>query len=156
MNGKEFWVVACEWSDLKDERQPVLRSVASRAYYGALHHGKDFITNRLCLTMPEKVVNTHENLIRVLKWSGHPKVGDASDALKSLRECRVDADYKLSKRQAGERKAAEFAIAEAERIMGLIDECGSDAERAAAQKSLVAMLRQNNMFTGWQITRQLS
>lgn len=117
MDPREFESLA---SDLVSSGNPAyLRTAISRAYYAAFNVGVELLEG-----MGFKVnqgPSGHANVQNRLNNSGSNELSRASSQLGLLRTRRIEADYRLDRKNVENRKTAEALVKEAERVIQILD-----------------------------------
>jgi hypothetical protein len=131
-----------------------LRSVVSRAYYGAYHHCKRFMIDVLKIRPPEGGSSLHNKLPFALANTSHPVIVAIGHKLETHRRNRNDSDYDLLKRSAGTRPNAACVVREIQTLRYQIDQFNEPPEKLSQmQKSVEAHFQLN--LIGWSIITRL-
>jgi uncharacterized protein (UPF0332 family) len=117
MDPREFKSLA---SDLVSSTKPAyLRTAISRAYYAAYNVGAE-----LLMGMGFEIhqgPSAHANVEYRFNNSGSAELSKASSQLALLRTRRIEADYRLDRKNVENPKTAEALVKEAEKIIKVLD-----------------------------------
>ena len=153
MQGREFISVASTWCVLTSSTEPSWRSSISRAYYGAMHHCREFLSQDLKLNVPGGPTQ-HELIPRALSFSKAGLLIEASDKLIDLRNWRRRADYELHNDKAGKQALAKQAIEQAKSIESAINTLKTSQTLNSIQKSISEKF--SLTLPGWSIKQKLT
>lgn len=92
MHGREFFDLASQLS--QGSGAAAMRSSVSRAYHGAFHVARDFVHVECRVSLPADAA-CHKKLHELCEACTLPQLTDTGRYLRSLREARNYADYKL-------------------------------------------------------------
>jgi uncharacterized protein (UPF0332 family) len=110
------------------------RSSVSRAYYGAFHVARAFLTEMGVHLL--KNASGHAELYRLLWSSGHSDARGAARLLNDLRRDRNAADYDLDATKFGKQSVAFQIVEVADRVRVLIDRCQQEPALSEIRASL--------------------
>jgi hypothetical protein len=128
MNGEAFIQFAGKIAAMQADAASC-RSVVRRAYYGAFHIARDFLS-QLGVVAP-KSANTHVFVQHRLAQSGVEPAMDAASLLADLHMDRIEADYELQKTGVETSSFARACVERAVRIESALETCreGQTSER---------------------------
>ncbi|HVA45310.1 MAG TPA: HEPN domain-containing protein [Pirellulales bacterium] len=119
-----------------------LRSVVSRAYYGAFHSARTFLEDMGCRVA--RTENAHQFVqIRLLN-SGEERATKLGTLLTHLHERRKDADYEIDSPQYETEDFAVEAITRADRAMALLADCREELVRSKIKAGIASYERKIN------------
>lgn len=151
IEGRQFAVCAGRFAAFSSG-EPEWRSAVSRAYYGAFHHARDFLTATLMLRVPRNAA-AHQKIIIALNYPEKRELKRASSSLGTLGGWRKGADYDIEKDPPGEQRRARDAVDLADQIIRLIDSCTERDDRAAAQRAIAGNI--GLLGVGWGVAANL-
>ena len=125
MAPNEFISVATQF--LSGEGEGRFRSAVSRAYYGAFHIARDFLSD--CGVVIGIDPLAHRNIRWCLANSSEQLIERAGRLLETLRESRNEADYKLSSTRFSLRSNAKAEVELAIQISTLLAAYQADEAR---------------------------
>lgn len=125
MSPNEFISVATQL--LASETEGRLRSAVSRAYYGAFHVAREFLSD--CGVIIGLDPFAHRNVRWCLENSNAPPIEDAARLLDTLRKARNNADYQLSSTRFSLRSKASAEVERAVQIATLLAAYEADETR---------------------------
>jgi hypothetical protein len=150
--GHDDFCLFAEWL-LKQEpnlpqhlRAAAMRTVISRAYYGAFHAAIRFLT-QMGITIPSTEVNPHKRVLDLLSNTGDVPVDGAIVQMRGLRDERNTADYRLSDKQAEAPAHAQDRLDDATDIAACLNTCRTNATRFSAVTAKVVTAA-NKLFLG--------
>src|SRR5438128_1706525 len=133
MTGNDFLALADEL--LKNPSLPteaVLRTVISRAYYGAFHLARAFLADAGL-----KHGREHGDVWRLLGSSGVIVAKQAATGLAVLHENRTIADYDLSSPKPKSQAFARDNVERAKYVQSLLDACRQEPLRSEIKNGIV-------------------
>jgi hypothetical protein len=98
-----------------------LRAAASRAYYAAYHHARDYAHQNdidMLKAPPEDRAGVHGDLIYTFRSHSSKNIKEAAYALQNAKDIRSKADYRLSENLLS--NDVKLVIAYAKRVVGYL------------------------------------
>lgn len=126
MDANEFISVATQL--LAGGGEGRFRSAVSRAYYGAFHLAKQWLSD--CGIIVRFDPLAHRNVHWCLANSKEQAVEDAASLLSTLREARNEADYELSSTRFTRREEAKAEVQRAIEILTLLGQYRTDEAKS--------------------------
>jgi uncharacterized protein (UPF0332 family) len=119
---------------LQDDTPANSRTAVSRAYYAAFHVAQGLL-RELNFNLPNHAA--HGEVTKYLSNSGDEAVAGAGSNLADLQSRRVDADYRLQKKDIEDRKTAQLQVQIAKEIIKTLKQnC-----RGSKQQHIVAAIQ---------------
>jgi hypothetical protein len=137
MTGDDFVTLAGRlFAGSPHPSKPLLRTVISRAYYGAFHVCGAYF-QELGLPAP----SDHGEVWKRLSESGHPLAVLVGRRLQSLHRARVAADYRLEAKDPARSDFAKAQIELAVEVQSLLAQCREKEARLAIRTGIDAYLK---------------
>jgi hypothetical protein len=138
MNGEAFIRFAGKIAAMQVDAASC-RSVVSRAYYGAFHIARDFLS-QLAVVAP-KNANTHVFVQHQLAESGVEPAMNAASLLADLHTDRIEADYKLQKTNVESSSFARACVERAVQIESALEACREPQTSASIKAGIAEYTR---------------
>jgi len=132
MDGSDFIALAGRLAAAPQANEATYRTAVSRAYYGAFHLARSFLTE--LGFQPVGNANVHAFVQRYLNGSGYTEACLAALQLTHLQSGRNRADYDLDDSEVGLRQYAMVSVERAHRVASALDICrGGEARESIRQ-----------------------
>jgi uncharacterized protein (UPF0332 family) len=128
---QEYYLLArvlLSQAESSPQKEAMLRSAVSRAYYAAFHRACDYLRKMSEYPTQQEFKSsrkeTHKFLIDMFADTpDHPKRCEIGEMLQSLRGLRHQADYQKSvaRHIFGKKKTIELIVDEAKKVIDLVD-----------------------------------
>jgi uncharacterized protein (UPF0332 family) len=111
-----------------------VRTAISRAYYAAHHTGVEVLEG-MGFAIPRNPQG-HNEVLTLLNRSRDPDIQRTGNELRELYGKRIRADYRFNKLDVENPKTAAALVAQADKLMLILEACRSDPRRQAVKASI--------------------
>jgi hypothetical protein len=134
MSPEEFLSLAGRLAAMGAGGEAAVRTIVSRAYYGAFHFALEFLVE-LGFQVPANA-NAHGLVRRMLLGSHHPEAARIAALLGDLHSDRIRADYRLSDSRYRTFVVARLHVERAETVRSMVNACRSEPARSELQAAI--------------------
>jgi uncharacterized protein (UPF0332 family) len=134
MDANNFIALAGKLAVMSHADEAAYRTAVSRAYYGAFHVARLFLTE--LGFEPVANANVHAFVRHYLSGSRHRDARLAAAELADLQQARNRADYQLDNPDVGSRAYAMVSVERATRIISALDRCQAREARDSIRQGI--------------------
>jgi len=139
ITGDDYISLAANLAAKRGAGEASYRSAVSRAYYGAFHLARKFLSD-LGLGVPQGA-GSHGWIPQVLIGCGCQEAADAGRLLQDLHAERIVADYRWEKPATGNQNDAKTSVETAHEIGALLVACTAPPRKSIIKTGVASYLR---------------